>query len=668
MIQSNKITPSHLNRSAYVYVRQSSQAQVDHHQESQRYQRQLAARAQAFGWQQPIVLTQDLGVSAGGHQHRADFERLTDAVCREEAGIIFSFDVSRLARNNRDWARLLEFCCVTHTLLADAQSIYDPAKDTDDKLILGLKGTLSEVELESIKARLLQARQHMARRGDLILQAAIGYVRSGKYRIRKNPDKRVQQAIELLFAKFFELRSIHQVYHWSQVNAVAFPHTVREHGELCVEWKLPTYAYFRTILHNPCYAGAYAFGKTGSKVVLIDGRKRIRTGIKKPMDEWDSLIHDHHAAYITWRRYEEILSILQSNHYSNDSGAAKEGHALLSGLLRCGHCYQSLSVRYNGKGKSASYFCRGKELVANGCVRCNAMLLDHAAEVKVLKVISPCSVEATLRAAEVLEKRRDQHREQIALALEEARYQSQRAHRQFDKVDPENRLVASELERGWNEALKEEQQCQSKLETFDVANEELTKQERSALAGLGQQLGDVWKSEQASPALKKEVMRAVLDQIIVKCEGDGELSVILHWKGGDHSKLRVPSRLVQQTDVESKEIIRQLSGVLQDEEIARLLTRNEKRTATGLEWTKTRVRTVRGKMEGEMGAHASIAEAAKELGVSEREVQDLITQGTLPAKRACKWAPQTINRNNLLKTKRIQQTLATSKRTQLNLL
>ena len=344
MINAHKIQSFHLSRKAYIYVRQSSQAQVRNHAESQRCQLQLVDIAQSHGWPEPIILADDLGISASGCHVRADFEALTSAVCQEQVGIIFSFDVSRLARNNREWSRLLEFCTVTHTLLADFQGVYDLKLNPDDRLVLGLKGTLSEVELESIKTRLLQARLTMARRGELINNVGIGYVRSGKRHLCKDPNARIQHAVSLIFTKFFELRSVHKVYRWSHANALSFPHINKAQGDTSIEWKLPTYDYIRRILGNPCYAGAYAYGKTESKVVLENGRKRVREGQRKEMAHWEVLIHDHHEAYISWEQYLDIVQTIQSNRRTENQSGPREGRALLAGMLRCGQCYNAMSI------------------------------------------------------------------------------------------------------------------------------------------------------------------------------------------------------------------------------------------------------------------------------------------------------------------------------------
>ena len=663
MTSTHKILPSHLQRQAYIYVRQSSQAQVRNNHESQRCQLQLADLAKSCGWNDPVVLTEDLGISASGCHHRADFESLTTAVCQEQVGIILSFDVSRLARNGREWSRLLEFCQVTHTLFGDFQGIYDPKRNADDRLVLGLKGTLSEVELESIKTRLLQARKSMAQRGELINNVGVGYVRSGKHSLCKDPNARVQHAISLIFSKFFELRSVHKIFQWSRSSATLFPHLNKSGGDTLTEWKIPSYDYFRRILQNPCYAGAYAYGKTEAQVVLEHGRKRIREGQRKDMADWEVLIHDHHDAYITWTQYEEILETIKANTYTGTAGAPRDGLALLAGLLKCGHCYQAMCVHYNGHGGSASYFCGNKKQTP--CIRCSARDLDGALEAQLLDIISPLGVEAAIEATLTLKKRRQKDRKQIELELEAMRYEASHCRRQYDKVDPDNRLVASELEKSWNNALEQEQKCLEKLAKFDRENHELTERDKANLQELGNQLEKVWRSPQSSWEVKKQLLRAVIEELIVKrSEEESAVQLIAHWKGGDHTEITVQRRQRNRTDPESVKIIEKLRGVICEEEIARVLNRNGRRTAKGLEWTAKRVKQFGSARQT---GYVSLKQASKDLGVSEIELGDLIKAGSIEAERACKWAPLVIKRETL-QTKQTQQRIKASKVTQIDLI
>ena len=679
MINSEKIQPFHLQRQAYIYVRQSSHAQVQNNLESQRCQFQLVELAKTLGWPSPVTLAEDLGVSASGCYHRVDFENLSKAVCQEQVGIILSFDVSRLARNGRDWTRLLEFCNVTHTLLADFQGVYDPKLHADDRLILGLKGTLSEVELESIKTRLLQARKNMASRGELFTTAAIGYIRSGKYQIRKDPDDRVQHAIALIFEKFFELRTVHKVFRWICSNGIEFPHRLGEslrdpehEGEMPKQWKVPSYGYLRRMLRNPCYAGVYAYGKTESKIILVNGRKRIQEGRSKPMKDWDVLIRDQHEGYITWQQYEEILETLEANHSIKQSGAPKEGYALLSGLLRCGNCYQSMSVHYNGEGRSATYFCRSKGLTQNSCLRCNALEIDHGLESKLLEVLSPLGMAAALKATHVLEQRRLQHRKQMELELQALGYEVRQNQRRYERVDPDNRLVASKLEKAWNDSLEKEKECQAKIERFDLENKTLTERDREQLMELGKKIAQIWRSPKASWSLKKELVRSVLERIIVKKESGGqEVTLIVYWKGDDHTAIKVASKS-RRTDPVIEEMIEKLSGVIGSEEIARLLNRNGKRTAKGLHWTGLRVKSVREtsrrrKKKTSQTEMVSVETAAAELEMSESQIKELVKRGVLKAHRVCKWAPLIIEKATL-GSPRIERIKANPNKTQPNLI
>src|SRR6201989_3384909 len=333
-----KITVDHLQRIACVYVRQSTPDQLVHNLESQRRQYGLADRAKQLGWTTVEIIDDDLGRSGGGI-NRAGFDRLIAAICAGNVGAVLAIEVSRLARNGRDWHTLIEFCGLVGTIIVDEDGIYDP-RHPNDRLLLGMKGTMSELELSLFRQRSQEALRQMARRGALVLGVAAGYVKVGRDRIEKNPDQRVQDALHLVFTKFAELQSARQVHIWLRDDGIELPAKSRRGEAHGVVWRLPAYNIVHNILTNPIYAGAYAFGRTTSQVSVVDGRKHVRRGVHRPMDKWDVLIKEHHAAYITWDEFERNLKAIANNATGMSSaltrGAAREGELLLAGVRRCG--------------------------------------------------------------------------------------------------------------------------------------------------------------------------------------------------------------------------------------------------------------------------------------------------------------------------------------------
>jgi DNA invertase Pin-like site-specific DNA recombinase len=344
-----KIAPDHLGRQAFVYVRQSTQDQLLHNHESRRRQYALADRARQLGWAEPAVIDDDLGRSGGGVA-RPGFERLLLAICEGRAGIVLAVEASRLARNGRDWHTLLEFCGLVGCLLADEDGIYDP-RLPNDRLLLGMKGTMSEMELSILRQRSLEALRQKARRGELFLNVAVGYVKVRHDRIAKDPDQRVREAVGLVFRKFAEFQSIRQVHLWLRQEQVLLPSVETVEAGRRIIWKLPVYNTVRGLLTNPVYGGAYAFGRTASRITVENGRKRISRGHRRDREEWDVLIVDHHEGYISWAEFERNQRLIADNANCRGlmvRGAVRRGDAHLAGLLRCGHCGRRLHVSYSG--------------------------------------------------------------------------------------------------------------------------------------------------------------------------------------------------------------------------------------------------------------------------------------------------------------------------------
>jgi excisionase family DNA binding protein len=660
----SKISAEHLARGAYVYVRQSTADQLQHNHESRRRQYALAERARSLGWSEVVVIDDDLGVSASGVA-RPGFERLLAAICRGSVGAVVSIEASRLARNGRDWHTLLEFCALVGSLLVDEDGIYDP-RSPNDRLLLGMKGTLSEMELSLLRQRSLEALKLKAARGELHTTVAIGYVRGPGDRIEMDPDLRVREAISLVFRRFSELRSVRQVLLWLRQDAIPLPSAVYGPEGRNVLWKLPVYNTVLHILANPVYAGAYVFGRTESRVRIEQGRKHIGRGHRRAREQWQVLITEHHEGYIDWETYEHNQRMIADNANMKGEmvrGALRRGEALLAGLLRCGHCGRKLHVGYSGSsGEVSRYYCRGAQLnhgAAGKCISFGALRIDQAVGAEVLQLLKPLGIEAALRAIEQQAAEDDVKRRHRELALEQARFEAARAHRQYDAVDPENRLVAAELERRWNERLGAVSRLEEELAALgSTAARPLTEQERERLLALGADLERAWNHPGAAPETRKRILRAVLKEIVVGVQQD-HLDVKLHWQGGDHTELTVPKnrhgvhRWTTEADVE--ELIRALARMMSDGAIASLLNRWGKRTAKGHTWTEARVCSFRHdhdiavyrEGEREERGETTLEQAAQILGVSGMTVLRLIRGGVLPAQQLCKGAPWAIRRADL---------------------
>lgn len=453
----NKVTPDHLSRCAYVYVRQSTQDQILHNHESRRRQYGLTSRARQLGWEDAEVIDDDLGRSGGGIA-RPGFERLLVAICEGRVGIVLAVEASRLARNGRDWHTLLEFCGLVGCLLADEDGIYDP-RHPNDRLLLGMKGTMSEMELSILRQRSLEALRQKARRGELFLNVAVGYLKVRHDRIAMDPDLRVREAIGLVFRKFAEFQSVRQLHLWLRQEDIRLPATEYSEFGCRTIWKLPVYNTVRNMLANPVYGGAYTFGRTGSRVTVAQGRKHVVRGFRRDQADWEVLILDHHEGYISWAEYERNQRLIADNANSKGlmaRGSVRRGDALLPGLLRCGHCGRRVHVSYSGtEGFCVRYNCRGAHLNhgTERCISFGGLRVDAAVAAEVLRHLAPLGIEAALKAVARSRTEVSERYRHLELALAQARYEADLARRQYDAVDPGNRLVAGELERRWNDRL-----------------------------------------------------------------------------------------------------------------------------------------------------------------------------------------------------------------------
>lgn len=655
-----KITPDHLLRDAIVYVRQSTALQVTQNLESQRRQYGLAERARQLGWSGVEVIDDDLGRSGAGAR-RPGFERLLAAICEGRVGAVLSLEASRLARNGRDWHTLLEFCGLVGTLIIDEDGVYNAASP-NDRLLLGMKGTMSEMELSVFRQRSTEAMKQKARRGELFLTVAVGYVKAGKDRIEKDADRRVQDAIMMVFRKFAELQTIRQVLVWCRQEKILLPVLGNGPAAGQVLWRLPVYPTLHHMLTNPVYAGAYAFGRRTARVTIEDGRKRVVRSMQHDWRNWQVLICDHHESYISWDEFERNQQLIADNANGKrfmSRGAVRSGEALLPGLLRCARCGRKLRVRYGGH--TYRYECSGafNQLAAARCITFGGMRTDRMLAKEVLTRLQPLGVEAALAAIEQRGQQRSEKQRQLELALQQARYEAARAQRQYDAADPENRLVAGELERRWNERLAAARDLESEIArlTADQAPP-LTESDRERLMALGYDLARAWDSSGATPETRKKIIRTVIHEIVVDIVGD-TIDLIIHWQGGDHTRLMVkrnrPGQTRWTTDVEVVDLVRALARQMPDETIAALLNRSGKKTGYGNSWTRGRICSLRRQYgidiyrEGERAERGETTpeEAAAVLAISQTTVRRLIAEGVLPAEQYCKGAPWIIRRTDL---------------------
>lgn len=652
----SKIGSDHLARQAVVYVRQSTADQVAHNLESKRRQYGLVERARQLGWADVEVIDDDLGRSGSGVA-RPGFERLLAGICEGRVGAVVSIEASRLARNGRDWHTLLEFCGLVGTLIVDEDGVYDP-RHPNDRLLLGMKGTMSEMELSILRQRSHEALRQKARRGELFMTVAIGYVRSGRDRIEQDPDRRIRDAIDLVFAKFNEMRSVRQVHLWLRQEQISLPASVHGPDGRGVRWKLPVYNTVLHILQNPIYAGAYVFGRTGSRTVIEDGRKRVIQGLRKPQEDWDVLIPDHHDGYISWDTYERNQRLIADNatgKFGPARGAIRRGEALLAGLLRCGHCGRKLHVGYSGKGGNIGrYHCRGSQINHGGapCISFGGTRVDRAISAEIITQLQPLGIEAALQADAARGEVHAAKRHQLELSLEQARYEASRARRQYDAVDPDNRLVASELEARWNVQLGNVAALEEQIKAHDatVASHNAGATDRAQLISLGADLERAWASTGTTLATKKQIIRTLVEEIVVRVVGE-TIELVVHWQGGAHSALAVRKNRCGQhrwkTDSDVVELTRALARLMPDKLIAATLNRAGKVTGRGNGWTQSRVCTLRNRhniyvyREGERQERGELTldEATEVLELSPSTVRRLIQEGRLPAGQFCKGAP-----------------------------
>jgi DNA invertase Pin-like site-specific DNA recombinase/uncharacterized protein YndB with AHSA1/START domain len=677
MNDASKVKTNHTQRAAIVYIRQSSPAQVENHRESTARQYALVEKASQLGWcqEQVIVIDEDLGLSGSGWAERSGFARLTAQVALGRVGIVLGLEVSRLARNNADWYRLFDLCSVTDTLVGDSDGVYHPAL-FNDRLILGLKGIMAEAELHVLRARLEGGIRNKAARGELRRGLPVGFVwGEADGEVRFHPDESVVHTLRTVFAKFTELGSVRKVWLWFRSEGLTFP--LRSHMKSAICWVAPSYHTVHQVLTNPVYAGAYIYGRCRhERYVDEQGRLRRRTR-HLPMAEWSVLLPEHHPGYIDWSTFQANQTRIDANVHPQPhqaGGAVREGGALLQGLARCGKCGRRLHTHYTGRNASPGYHCSGKDIVQGRgvyCLNVGGVQIDQAVVEAFLKALTPAAVAATELAAQQLEADQDRALVQWRLAVERARYEAERAERQYRAVEPEHRLVARGLETEWEKRLRDLAAAEAELERRERQRPRtLSPEEKKKLRSLGSDLDKVWTAPTTTDRDRKELLRALLEEVILavnKPERSAHLT--LRWRGGtltdlDLSLPRMKPRGLH-TDEDTISPLRRLAVHYPDDVIAGILNRQGRRTASGERFTANQVgslRRYRNILRYEppeappTGEVVPIRKAAEILGIYPSTVHRWLNDGFIAGEQVTPGAPWQIRITDELRARFVEQT------------
>src|ERR1700680_1242225 len=587
-----------LKRKAVVYVRQSTQAQVQTNLESQRRQYDLVDVARSRGFRDVEVIDDDLGRSASGMVVRPGFERLVAWLCAGEVGAVLCFDASRLARNGRDWHHLLELCGLVEARVIDLDGVYDPCRP-NDRLLLGMKGSISEFELGIIRSRMYEAARSKAKRGELRISSPIGYAWDRYVGLGLDPDRRLQEVIRLVFQKFRELGSARQVLLWMASQNIHFPYPSDGRTLTSFEWRPIRYRNIISILKNPFYAGVYAYGKSEKRSTIVDGRARKSYAHRKPMGAWEVFIQDHHEGYISWAEYERNQTLLAGNAYGRvgDTKSGRGGRALLAGLICCARCGRRLSVLYTGRYPRPVYRCEqpNVQLGQRRCLTVAGKRIDETIAVEMLRAVTPMAIEAG-EGAERMLRDEDHDRRRIAeLELQQAQYDASLAERRYAACDPDNRLIAAQLEKAWETSLERVERCRERLDRMRTPGADDVHPDFN---GLADDLSAGVKGRATTMRTRQRLVRALITEIVVDVDAArGEIVLVIHWKGGQHSELRVHKPRTGEhgcsTPEQALAAMRSMAAGCSDEDIAASLNRMGMPTGQGNTWTAHRVSSLR---------------------------------------------------------------------------
>ena len=671
------ITPNHLQKTAYIYIRQSSQHQVENNTASQEVQRNLKQRAIDLGWseQRIIIVDEDLGSSASIPENRIGFPNLIKRIC-EPAGAIFFLYASRLARNDEEWCRALNICTIYNVLIIDRTSVYNPAFP-NDRLSLGIQGVFSEYEVKQMQIRAREAISHLASQGKLIIRLPPSFIKTEDGRIEKTPDKRISDSINNVFTRFDKLGSINQVFKWYCDHKIEFPVCDSTNANKIV-WRIASYKTFGKILTDPIYAGTYQYPKTKTITRYEHGKLIKTSGHRVAEEDAETVIHHHFDPYISKERFEQNQEIIANNSLmrtKNSNGAPREGDSILAGLVRCGHCSRKIKVKYNKSKKQSQayhyYYCTYRHSFSDSekdeRISFNGKKLEQIVSEEIMKVVQPYAIKAAIVAEEKYNQINAEKLMYLSNSIEQAQYEAERIERQYNKVEPENRLVASSLEKRWQGALEKLNGLEGQYRQLKSEQKQITDKQREQLFELADDLTRFWNAPQCDSREKTRLVRLLIKEIWIERLTPAKLKAVIHWHGGVHTTYEFSRRTPaknrhedQQQVIITADTIKQLAKTSDDEQIVRILNRanfRPEKSETHVNWTKTHIEKIRRDNnipEFSMDIYnrlglVNLQQASEILDVSLETVTDLIKAELLQANQVIKYAPWEIKKTDLSK-------------------
>ena len=661
---SDKIQPHHLNRLAIVYIRQSSPRQVLNNKESRARQRELSKRAKGLGWtdEKIVVLEEEKAQTASSTTDRSAYRKTSELVCQKRVGIILAVEVSRWSRDSVAWQLLLRDCVYSGVLLSNEHMVYDP-HDPGDHASLGIQGVLAEYELRMIRDRMLVCWWQKARRGEIFPGIGTGYVVIPGKGLEKHPNARVRNSLDRLFQKFNELPSALKLCQWYRKHGKTLPLVDRGDDPRNVKWVPAHYKRILRILKNPVYAGAYVVGRTETFLQRTDEGEFVRRRRVLPLDQWKVLEKDRHPGYISWDQYERNLTKIQGNSFMSGNSSQetpRRGSSLLSGLMRCARCTNHLHIARDSSGR-VRYVCKGgrrQRERGKPCLSFSSRHVDPMFAENLLDVVRPAGIEAARHAGQLCREEYEAERQSMLDELRQVEYEAQRAQRQYDRVEPENRLVATQLETRWNESLAALADARTRLARFDEDSQPMPSNEQlEQLGSLGKRLERVWFCTDTDVAIKKQIASLLVREIIADVDTErNEVSLWIHWRGGHHTELVAPrgARRGHTATVKAKMAISTLRAVCDDTGIAHALNRNGVYCDLN-RWTAASVHAFRDrhgirpfdKAEKQSQGLLSQEEAAQKLGISPMSVHRLVRSRILAAEQPSAGMPTIIREADL---------------------
>jgi len=661
MTSAETIPPVILKKKAVVYVRQSSHSQVITNLESKRRQYDLVDVARRHGFIDVEVIDDDLGRSASGSVARPGFDRLVAWLCAGKVGAVVCFDASRLARNGRDWHHLLESCGLVEARVIDHDGVYNPCRP-NDRLLLGMKGSISEFELGVLRARMLDAARSKAGRGELRLSAPFGYIWHRKAGLGLDPNMRLQEVIRLIFVRFHELGGARQVLLSMRADQIHFPRPSDEGRMTNFTWMPIRYRNVIAVLKNPFYAGVYVYGKSEKRTMIVDGRARRSYGHGKPIGTCEVMIRDHHEGYIGWEEYERNQQQLALNTYGHAGGvkSGRGGKALLSGMMTCRRCGRRLSVAYTGNPPGRPVYRCDKPNLMMGPPRCMTFggpRVDAAVARELLQAVEPLAIDGAFEAERMHRERQQDQRRILDMEIQQARYDASLAERRYAACDPDNRLIAAQLEKSWEIALRRVRDLEMRQAIEQPSD---IKVEPTAFSSLAENLSTAWHAPNVTMRARQQLLRTLIADIFVDVDDDArDVVLTIDWRGGQHSELRVRKPRTGEhgcaTTEDALAVMRSMAGRWSDEHIAASLNRMGMPTGQGKTWTAHRVasvRRVRGihayRSAEKDGEWITMKDAAKLLGVTSHAIRRLIKTGVLAAVQVVPGAPHQIRAADIM--------------------